>query len=378
MQVSDSSERRVDLFGELSKEQLVARRGTDLLQQIVTWPQKTTHTRGFVWVDLVKSSPQGCDQKFAAQLFLASSCYMYSICAVLISILIENHSLLHLFFLLLSFPMQNQPPSAGRFWPPGTARWAPMPCSWPRSAWSAWTTGWRSASCGAARRGKSRERRHGRGRWRRRCRCGSWCRQRNEGWGLGIFDDFCGDPILKCWECDPVALGNSSGLWLLDVTRMFLYCLVGLRNDSVKLRHYAWATILFTTHRIWKLIFWNCRNLGDSQLGGVGIRWGGAITSWSWSFIYLRSLFMVRWPVSIQYHLRSFTMQLASFKIQHSSCTMVVSKCNWHVSKHNIDRTKSYETPYLIYFGRYIYQLCCEQKGAKVWTLLPGCEEQAE
>ena len=44
MRVSDSSERPVDLFGELSKEQLVAMRGTDLLQQIATWPQKTTHT----------------------------------------------------------------------------------------------------------------------------------------------------------------------------------------------------------------------------------------------------------------------------------------------------------------------------------------------
>lgn len=88
MQVSDSSERPVDLFGELSKEQLVARRGTDLLQQIATWPQKTTHTHRA----LVKSSPQGCDQKFSAQ-----SCFWphHAICAVLISILMENHSFSH-------------------------------------------------------------------------------------------------------------------------------------------------------------------------------------------------------------------------------------------------------------------------------------------
>ena len=80
-----------------------------------------THTQGFVWVDLVKSSPQGCDQKFAAQ-----SCFWphHAICAVLISInRIENHDLL-LFLLILSFPMQNQQPvGSGRL-----ARHAGLPC----------------------------------------------------------------------------------------------------------------------------------------------------------------------------------------------------------------------------------------------------------
>ena len=179
MRVSDSSERPVDLFGELSKEQLVARRRTDLLQQIATWPQKTTHTGlclgWFGKVFPARMWPEVC----STVLFLASSCYL---CC---SYLYNSHwKSLSSSFSSSSFSsyslISHAKPAAGRFWPPGTARWAPMPCSWPRSAWSAWTTGWRSASCGAARRGKSRERRHGRGRWRRRCRCGSWCRQRNE------------------------------------------------------------------------------------------------------------------------------------------------------------------------------------------------------
>ena len=211
MRVSDSSERPVDLFGELSKEQLVAMRGTDLLQQIATWPQKTTHThtQGFVWVDLVKSSPQGCDQKFAAQ-----SCFWphHAICAVLISIINSHWKSLSSSFSSYSLISHAKPAAgSGRL-----ARHAGLPC--PAAG--------RGAPGAPGRQGGAARAAAPRGAGSR----GSGATAVAGGGGAADVDLGAGNAMSWCWGWgflwwshlknvgdvgDPVALGNSSGLWLL-------------------------------------------------------------------------------------------------------------------------------------------------------------------
>ena len=132
-----------------------------------------------------------------------------------------------------------------------------------------------------------------------------------------------------------------------------------------------WATMRGVyNHWIWKRIFRNCRNLGDSQLGAVGIRWGGD------------NIIMIIHKLALAVHgaLTSFD---AIPPLQFHNAGWQVSKYNTQIAQLSfpnavgkfqnivltVDRAKTCEPSYFDIVGRCIYQpFWCEQKGANVWT----------